>query len=129
MQIILASIAMDFHVVNPDLLISDGVKMLTWYKRACGANERMMMPGLDGKIGHAELMFGNCVLMLADEFPGMNHSPSSLNGTTVTLLHYVKDVDAAFKKAVDLGATAKFPPETKFYGDRSGVLADPFGHI
>jgi PhnB protein len=124
-----APIPRQYQIVTPYLAVQGGVKALDWYKNAFGAKERMRVPGPDGKIGHAELVFGNCVLMLADEFPGMNHSPSSLNGTTVTLVHYVKDVDAVFDKAVGLGATSKFPPENKFYGDRSGVLVDPFGHV
>jgi PhnB protein len=124
-----APIPKNYRILTPYLAVQGGVKALDWYKQAFGAKERMRMPGPDGKIGHAELQFGDSVLMLADEFPGMNMSPATLNGTTVTLLLYVKDVDAAFKKAVDLGAASKFPPETKFYGDRSAVIADPFGHV
>jgi PhnB protein len=124
-----APIPKSYKILTPYLAIRGGVQALDWYKKAFGAKERMRMPGPDGKIGHAELEIGDCVLMLADEFPGMNTSPATLNGTTVTLLLYVKDVDAAFKKAVDLGAASKVPPETKFYGDRSGILADPFGHL
>jgi PhnB protein len=124
-----APIPKSYRILTPYLAVQGGVKALDWYKKAFGATERMRMPGPDGKIGHAELQFGDSVLMLADEFPGMNTSPATLNGTSVSLLLYVKDVDAAFKKAVDLGATAKFPPQNKFYGDRSGVLADPFGHV
>src|SRR6185436_827115 len=88
-----APIPKQYQIVTPYLAVQGGVKALEWYKAAFGAKERMRVPGPDGKIGHAELVFGNCVLMLADEFPGMNHSPSSLNGTTVTMVHYVKDVD------------------------------------
>src|SRR5262245_659475 len=124
-----APIPKSYKILTPYLAVQGGVQALDWYKKAFDAKERMRMPGPDGKIGHAELQFGDCVLMLADEFPGMNTSPATLKGTTVSILLYVKDVDAAFKKAVDAGATTKAPPEDKFYGDRMAVIADPFGHV
>jgi PhnB protein len=124
-----APIPKSYRILTPYLSVRGGVQALDWYKKAFGAKERMRMPGPDGKIGHAELQFGDCVLMLSDEFPGMNTSPATLNGTTCSLLLYVKDVDAAYKKAVDAGAAAKAPPENKFYGDRMAVIADPFGHV
>ena len=83
----------------------------------------------DGKIGHAELQFGDSVLMLADEFPEMNiRSPKSVGGTPVTMSLYVDDVDAVFEKAVAAGAKVLQPIENQFYGDRSGQFEDPFGH-
>jgi PhnB protein len=124
-----APIPRSYKILTPYLAVRDAAKALDWYKNALGAKERMRMPGPAGKIMHAELQFGDCVLMLADEFPGMNTSPQTLNGTPVSLLLYVKDVDAAFKKAVEAGATPKFPPENKFYGDRMAAIVDPFGHV
>lgn len=88
------------------------------------------MPGPDGKtLGHAEVVIGDSILMLADEFPQAgNMSPQSLKGTSVSLLIYVEDVDSAFKRAVDAGGKVLMPVENKFYGERSGCLEDPFGH-
>jgi PhnB protein len=118
-----------YRTLTPYLALQGAGQAIEFYKKAFGAKERMRMNGPDGKVGHAELLIGDCVLMMADEFPGMNTSPATLKGTSVTLMLYVKDVDAAFKKALDMGATAVFPPADKFYGDRAGVVSDPFGHV
>jgi PhnB protein len=112
------------------LMIPGASKAIEFYTKVLGAKERMRMPGPDGTIGHAELQFGDSVLMLADFFPGMGvGTPESLKGTTVSFMYYVKDVDAAFKRAVDGGAKPVFPPVDKFYGDRMGCVTDPFGHV
>ena len=118
-----------YAVLTPYLAIQGAAQAIEFYKKAFGAKERMRMPGPDGKIGHAELLIGGSVVMLADEFPGMNTSPATLKGTTVNFLLYVKDVDAAYRKAIQEGAQSVFPPADKFYGDRSGVVKDPFGHV
>lgn len=119
----------NYQILTPYLAVQGAPQALDFYKKAFGAKERMRMPGPDGKIGHAEMTIDKSVFMLADEFPGMNASPATLKGTTVTFMLYVKDVDAAFRKAVGAGATAVRPPEDKFYGDRMGIVSDPFGHI
>jgi PhnB protein len=94
-----------------------------------GAQERMRMPGPDGKLGHAELQLGNSVIMLADEFPDMGAvGPKSVGGTPVTLHVYVEDVDSVFDNAVASGAKEIRAVENQFYGDRSGQFEDPFGH-
>ena len=88
-----------------------------------------IVPAPDGRIGHAELQFGDSVVMLSDEYPEMGvKGPKSLGGTPVTLSVYVEDVDAVFGQAVQAGASALRQPENQFYGDRSGQFEDPFGH-
>lgn len=83
-----------------------------------------------GRIGHAEIRIGEAPVMLADEFPEMGiRSPESLGGSPVTLLLYVEDVDTRFARAVAAGAIVRRPVVDQFYGDRSGTLADPFGHV
>ena len=118
-----------YAVLTPYLAIRGAAEAIEFYKKAFGAKERMRMNGPDGKVGHAELLIGGCVVMMADEFPGMNTSPSTLNGTSVNMMIYVKDVDASFQKALELGAKPVFPPMDKFYGDRMGAITDPFGHV
>ncbi len=88
------------------------------------------MPGdTPEQIGHAELQFGDSVVMLADEFPNLGVlGPKSVGGTPVTLLLYVDDVDATFTRAVEAGATTVQEPEDQFYGDRSAQFEDPWGH-
>jgi PhnB protein len=112
------------------LMIPGASKAIDFYVKALGAKEKMRMPGPNGMIGHAELQFGDSLLMLADFFPGMGvGSPESLKGTTFSFMYYVKDVDAVVKQAVDAGAKPVFPPVDKFYGDRMGCITDPFGHV
>jgi PhnB protein len=119
-----------FHTLTPYLSVKGAAQAIDFYKRAFGAKERFRMPGPDGKtLGHAEVVIGDSILMLADEFPQAgNKSPQSLKGTSVSLLIYVEDVDSAFKRAVDAGGKVLMPVENKFYGERSGCLEDPFGH-
>jgi PhnB protein len=109
--------------------VHDGAKAIDFYKKAFDATEVHRMQTPQGKIGHAELKIGDSVVMLADEMPGMDaRAPQSLGGTTGGLFIYVKDVDAAYKKATDAGAKATQPPADMFWGDRYGKVTDPFGH-
>jgi PhnB protein len=90
----------------------------------------MRIGGPDGKIGHAEIKIGDSAVMLADEHPDMGYrSPRSLGGTGVSLMVYVEQVDTVFKRAVSAGAKELRPVVNQFYGDRSGTLEDPFGHV
>jgi len=119
-----------YHSVTPYLVVQDGAGAIEFYKRAFGATELMRMAGPDGKVGHAEIRIGNSPIMLADEFPDMGAlSPRSLGGSPVSLLVYVEDVDAQFRQAIAAGAKEIRPVADQFYGDRSGVLEDPFGHV
>jgi PhnB protein len=116
--------------VTAYLIIRDATRALEFYKKAFGATELMRFPAPGGKIGHAEIKIGEGVVMLADESPEMGHkSPQTLGDTAVTLMFYVSDVDAQFAKAVAAGGTVKQPLKDQFYGDRSGTITDPFGHI
>ncbi|HET6832708.1 MAG TPA: VOC family protein [Acidimicrobiales bacterium] len=115
--------------VSPYLVVDGAQKAIDFYTSVLGATERMRMPGPDGRIGHAELQFGDSVVMLADEFPDMGaKAPSAYGGSPVSIMVYVEDVDATFGKATEAGATAVRPPENQFYGDRSATFDDPFGH-
>jgi PhnB protein len=119
-----------YPAVTPYLIVKDAAGALDFYKRAFGATERMRMAGPDGRVGHAEIQIGTGVVMLADEFPEMGiRSPKSIGGTAVTLAVYVEDVDARFAQAIAAGARAVRPVKDQFYGDRSGTLEDPFGHV
>lgn len=118
-----------FHSVTPHLVFRDTAKAIDFYKRALGAQELNRMEGPDGKIGHAELKIGDSVIFLADEFPQADcKAPQTLGGTTCSLFLYVEDVDTSFQKAVAAGAKTSMPVADMFWGDRYGVLTDPFGH-
>jgi PhnB protein len=114
----------------PYLIVDGAAAAIDYYKKAFGAKEVMRMPGPDGKIGHADVVIGGGHLMLADESPSMKHlGPKSIGGSPVSLCLYVDDVDAVVKRAVDAGGKLTRPVEDQFYGDRTGGLTDPFGHI
>lgn len=116
--------------VTPYLHVDGASAAIDFYTEVLGATERMRMPGdTPEQIGHAELQFGDSVVMLADEFPNLGAlGPTSVGGTPVTLLLYVDDVDATFARAIEAGATTVQEPEDQFYGDRSAQFEDPWGH-
>jgi PhnB protein len=119
-----------YRSVTPYLMVNDGPAALAFYGRAFGAREHMRLTTPDGKIGHAEMRIGDSMVMLSDEFPGMStqKAPTSLGGTTGSLMLYVADVDAAFKRAVDAGCKSLMAPTDMFWGDRFGKLEDPYGN-
>ncbi|HEX2034111.1 MAG TPA: VOC family protein [Chloroflexota bacterium] len=119
-----------YHTITPSLTLSDAGAAIEFYKRAFGAEELGRMPSPDGKVLHAELKIGDSRIMLADEFPDMGscRAPQSLGGTSISLHIYVEDVDTAFQRAVEAGATVTMPVQDTFWGDRYGSLVDPFGH-
>ncbi len=119
-----------YHSVTPYLIIKNAADAIDFYKSAFGAIELFRMPQPDGKIGHAEIKIGDSPIMLADEFPEMKYvSPQTLGGSPVSLMIYVEDVDTVFKRAIDAGASEQKAVQDQFYGDRSGSLTDPFGHV
>jgi PhnB protein len=118
-----------YEGATPYLIIKGAANALEFYKKAFEATEIMRMPAPGGKVGHAEIRIRNAIIMLADEFPEMNHkSPQSLGGTPVSIMIYVEDVDTFVKRAIAAGAKVLQAVENKFYGDRAGSLEDPFGH-
>lgn len=119
-----------YHTATAYLIVKDAASALEFYKKVFGATELMRLPGPGGKVMHAEMQFGDSRIMLADEFPEMGaRSPHAFGGSPVSMHLYVEDVDARFKKAIAAGATEKRPVKDQFYGDRSGTLVDPFGHV
>ncbi len=119
-----------YHTLTPHILAHDASAAIDFYKHVFGATERMLMVQPDGKVGHAELQIGDSVVMLADEFPDMGFvGPKTIGGSGSSLHVYVEDADAVFNKAVAAGATVRKPMQDQFYGDRSGSVEDPFGHV
>jgi PhnB protein len=119
-----------YHSVTPYLIIEGAGEAIEFYQKAFGAKELFRFPTPDGKIGHAEIKIGDSPIMLADAYPAMGYnSPKSLGGSPVSLMIYVENVDTVFNQAVQAGATVKEALTDKFYGDRTGSLIDPFGHV
>jgi PhnB protein len=118
----------DHRTLTAYLCAKDASGAIAFYKRAFGADERYRMTGDDGRIGHAEISIGASVFYLSDEWPEMGVlSPRTLKGNSVSFVLDVPDVDAAFQRAVDAGATVERPVTDQPYG-RGGWLIDPFGH-
>lgn len=118
-----------FHTLTPHLVCDGAADAIAFYQRAFGAEELSRMPGPGGKIMHAMIRIGDSVVMLNDAFPEMGaKGPHALGGTPVTLHLYVTDADAAFARAVAAGATPRMPVAEQFWGDRYGIVVDPFGH-
>lgn len=119
-----------FHRVTPHLVVRDAAAAIEFYKKAFGAVERSRAPGPDGKlIFHADLQIGDSRVFLNDEFPDMGAiSPLGYKGTSVTLHLCVEDADKQFQQALAAGAEVVMPLENQFWGDRYGIVKDPFGH-
>ena len=118
-----------YHSVTPYLVIKGAAEALEFYKTAFGATELFRMEH-EGKIGHAEIKICDSPIMLADEHPGEGHvSPTTLGGSPVGIMIYVEDADTIYNQAIAAGGKEVKPLQDQFYGDRSGTLTDPFGHV
>jgi PhnB protein len=119
-----------YHSATPYLIVKGAADAIAFYRRAFGAVELFRMPNPEGKVAHAEIRIGDSVIMLADEHhEGGYRSPRSLGGSPVSIMLYLEDVDAVFARALEAGARAQREVADQFYGDRSGTLEDPFGHV
>ena len=115
--------------LTPYIIVQDAAAALAFYKKAFGAEEVLRLTDPSGKIGHAHLAIGDSALMLADEHPEFGAlGPTALGGTPVRLHLEVADADATAQRAVDAGGTLLRPVQDQFHGNRSGMVADPFGH-
>ena len=118
--------------IVPHLIVKGAAAAIDFYKKAFGAEEIMRMPEQGGtRLMHAEIRLGPSTIYLADDFPehcdGKSHTATALGGTPVVLHQYVRDCDAAIKRAADAGATVTMPAKDMFWGDRYGQVKDPFG--
>ena len=115
--------------LTPYIAVKGAANAIAFYKKVFGAKEEFRLEDQDKRIGHAELSIGDGRLMLSDEYPDFGAlAPPSIGGTPVKLHLYVADVDATMKKAQSAGATVLRAAHDQFHGDRSGMIADPFGH-
>jgi PhnB protein len=119
-----------YHSVTPYLMVEGAAAAIAFYKENFGASEVFRMPDAKGRIMHSEIRIGDSVVMLADTHPGTTcKSPRSLGGSSVGLMVYLENVDTVFARAIKAGSKSLRPVTNQFYGDRSGTLEDPFGHV
>ncbi len=124
------AIPKEFHSVTPIFMFKDARKAIEFYKLAFGAQERYAMPGPDGKgVMHAEILIGDSVIMMGEENPQQScKSAETIGSSPVSFYIYLDNVDEAFKTALAAGAKALMPVQEMFWGDRAGMLQDPFGY-
>jgi uncharacterized glyoxalase superfamily protein PhnB len=121
-----------YRAITPHLCVKGAAQAIEFYKKAFGAEEIYRMPGPDGRIMHAEIRIADSIVMMAEEMPEMGgtlKSPGTLRGTSANLHIYTADCDAAFDRAVKAGATVTMPLMDMFWGDRYGMVTDPYGHV
>jgi uncharacterized glyoxalase superfamily protein PhnB len=120
---------MKIHEVFAYLCVADAAAAIDFYQCAFGVKEKFRLTEPSGRIGHAELEFGAMTVMLSDEFPECGIRAASTIGATPVSIHlHVDDADAMITQAVAAGAALERAPQDEFYGERSGVIRDPFGH-
>jgi uncharacterized glyoxalase superfamily protein PhnB len=120
---------MSVHEVFAYLCVADAARALAFYGEAFGAVEKLRLTEPGGRIGHAELDFGGTTVMLSEEFPEVGvAAPDASRPSPVSIHLHVDDADAVIGRAVKAGATLMVAPRDQFYGERSGVVRDPFGH-
>ncbi len=118
-----------YHNATPYLIVRKAAEAIEFYKNAFGARERFRIPGPNGLVMHSEIIIGDSIFMIADEFGEMSiRSPQALKGTSVSFMLYVENVDKIFEQALEAGGVETRPVKDHFYGDRAGNLVDPFGH-
>ena len=122
----------EHHTLTIALAVRGAAKALEFYRQAFGAQEILRVPGAEGKVAHAQMRIGDSLFFVADEDPGIPNScrsPEILNGTSCAIYMYVADADAVFEQAVRAGAKGLFPVTDQHWGDREGLVRDPFGHL
>ncbi|KAA5542159.1 VOC family protein [Roseiconus nitratireducens] len=117
------------HEVISYLRVADAAKAIEFYQAAFGAVEDFRLSEPNGRVGHAELKFGETTIMISDEYPEYGiHAPQPGQATGFAIHLHVDDVDALTQRAVAAGATLTMEPADQFHGERSSKVLDPFGH-
>jgi len=109
----------------------DPWKALDWLEKAFGFERSMVISDSDGNLGHAEMRFGNCHLMIGSEWADFAVSPLSVGGKNTQIIHVQLDegLDGHCEKAREAGAEIAQEPSDQFYGDRTYRARDPEGHV
>lgn len=119
----------NYHSIQPYLIFENCRQAIVFYSKVFGARERLLMPGPDGRVGHAELEFGDSVVMMADESAASSaFAPAHFGGSPIKMMLYVESCDATYRAALEAGAESVREPADQSYGDRMAGIRDPFGY-
>jgi PhnB protein len=117
-------------VVMPMLVCRDASAQIDFCKITFGAVEVVRRPGPDGTVAHAALTIGGAMFMIEGEFPTLaSRAPQPDGSSPVVIYVYVEDVDTVMERAVVAGARVLMPATNQFWGDRTGRIVDPSGHV
>lgn len=120
---------MSIHELYAYICVADAAAAIEFYKQAFGAEEKFRLTDASGTVGHAEVTFGETILMIAEPFPNMGVvAPASAEAVSHSLHLHVDNADETIAQACAHGATLERAAEDHFYGERSGTIRDPFGH-
>jgi PhnB protein len=118
-----------YHSVQSYLMFVNCREAMAFYAKIFNATEKLVMQAPEGRVGHAEIVIGDSVVMMADENPGIEaFGPAHYGGSPVSLMVYVDDCDTTYAKAVEAGAKSLREPTDQPYGDRMAGIVDPFGY-
>ena len=114
----------------PMLVCRDPGAEIDFCKTSFGAVELGSRPGPDGKVAHALLTISGAMVIIEGEWPTLaSRAPQPDGSSPVVVFVYVKDVDAVVERAVAAGAKILLEVKNQFWGDRTGRIIDPSGHV
>src|SRR3984893_3318351 len=117
-------------VMMPMLVCRDPAAAIDFCKTTFGAMETVRRPGPDGTVAHAALTIGGAMIMIEAEWPTLaSRAPLPDASSPVVIYVYVADVDKVVERAVAAGAKVLLPVKNQFWGDRTGRILDPSGHV
>jgi len=118
-----------YHSIQPYLMFVNCREAIAFYTKVFNATEKLVMQASEGRIGHAEIVIGDSVVMMADENADLKaFGAAHYGGSPVSLMVYVDDCDSTYARAVEAGATSLREPADQPYGDRMAGIVDPFGY-
>jgi PhnB protein len=118
-----------YHTASPYLIVSNAAAALEFYRNVFGAILKRRLATAGGKVMHAEMMIGDSIVMLADEFPSHEaFAPEHFGGSPSSVVLYLENADALYARAIGAGAVSLRPMADQPFGERSGTIRDPFGH-
>jgi uncharacterized glyoxalase superfamily protein PhnB len=114
----------------PSLAYKDNRAALNWLEEAFGFEPSEVLTDTRGNIVHAEMSYGDGIVMIGGEWADWTRSPASLDGKNTQRVHVriERGIDEHCARARRAGAKIMMEPADQFYGERSYMATDPEGH-